>query len=127
MVFSETFRLTTNKSQLVFRTKMDNAKRLRVARVIYTTASTSNYFLFIILSHWHRDSTFNGAPYTKLLTLPRTTLTEYDYEAYPNEWHVEIPSGGQVGNNKLEIYINNDPSNTDISPSNPVYIEFQYE
>lgn len=127
MVYSETFRITSNKSQLTFLNKLNDAKRLRISRLIYTTATTNNYFILLILSDWLRNSTYNSTPYTKLITFPRTTLTEFDYENYPTEWHVEFESGHQVGINTLECYINNDPSNDDISDSNPLYIEIEYQ
>ena len=124
-IINETFKIESARSQIEFSTKFSHAKWLKVNKLTYNTASANNYNMIIIVSGW-TDHRYNptGQPYTYLQNLPRTTLTEVDYEAHVDHWDVKKSSSEYLGIVGLECYINGDSTDTDISPVNPLYIEF---
>jgi hypothetical protein len=122
--YTETFRIESSKVQITFR-KKGQASKMRINRLIYKTASLSNYVMLVIMSGWIGQSQYNGQPYSRLQSLPRTTLTEVDYEANDsNNW--DVIKDGTISTHILECLINADSSNTDISSGNPLYIELSY-
>lgn len=120
----ETFKITSSRSQISFRGKYNNVSRLKINKLVYATASANNYNMIICVSGW-KSAYYNptGQEYTFLQNLPRTSLAEVDYEAHVDHWDVVQPST-RLLTVDLECYVNGDSTNNDISPSNPLYIEF---
>jgi len=127
MVYSETFTLTSNLSQITFKNKLSKATKLKINQFVYTTASLNNYIMLIILSNWTGQNSYQNTFYTKNIVMPRTTQTSCDYESLAGVWDVELTQPTIIGTHILQLYINNNPSNDDITSENPVYIEIQYE
>lgn len=126
MVYGQMVKLTSNYSEVTFRDKV-YAKRLKINQVIYETVSSGNYFMLIIISGWCKDFSYNNTPYTKNIILPRTSGVGINYEAVPNSWDIEFNESRNISTQRIEVYINNDPSISDIDASNPVYLEILYE
>jgi len=124
---AETFRIESNRSQIQFSERYSKVKKIKVDRFSYKTASASNYNMLVILSGWtpHRYNVSNGTQfYTFMASLPRSTLTEVDYSASEDHWDA-IKEPSDLSTATIELFINGSSTNTDISNSNPVYIEFK--
>ncbi len=130
-IASETFALTSNSQTVTFSVPYNNVKKLKIARLLYKTASSGNYVMIVTISGWNSDHTLNvsgkSIPYCYLQNLPRTTLTEVDYEASNDRWDVVQASPVQLHTVHVGLYINGSFTNTDITELNPVYIEFTFE
>lgn len=123
----ELFRLTKNVSNIQFNVK-GRFTKLRTTRLIYTTASADNYNLMMSLSGWETDHYYDGRNFTKIFTLPRNSGLPLDYvNTFDNLFDFTLETPREISNHVLTVYINNDPSITDISSGNPLYIEFEYE
>ena len=125
---TEFFTVTSNRTQITFSEKYKNVRKMKVHQLSYKTASTGNHSLLVIVSGWasHRYNTSNGTIYgTFRQILPRATLTEIDYESPEDRWDEERNTPTDLGVCTLELYINGDSTNADITALNPVYIEFK--
>ena len=123
--------LTSPISNISLPEKISNIQRLRVNKVRYVTASLNNHYMIINIKGWNDSSwLFNGTqvlPLTCFLILPPTTLTLSYYEntnmLFDSEKDQPIAS---LSNFMIELLIDGNYS-SDISPSNPVYLELYCE
>lgn len=125
-IVGETFRFESNRCQITFSEKYSKVKKLKVDRFMYNTASASNYNMVVRVAGWdsHKYNA-TGTTYTFLQTLPRTTLTEVDYESQEAHWDEVKDIPQDLSTTQIELYINGSSTNTDITSLNPCYIEFK--
>lgn len=130
-IVRETFRLESAKSQINLSKPYSCVYKLRISQFIYKTASIGNYVMLIIVNgfndHKYND---NGKTImiTKLKIMPRVSLVEIDNEYTDNDgWDCIKNRPAPINSFLCELVINNDYSITDISPSNPCYLEFTFE
>ena len=130
-IVRETFVLESCKNQINLSQPYSYVKKLRISRLLYKTASVGNYILLIIVSGFHEQHKYNHnnrtTTYTKLMILPRVSAVEIDYECESDIWDCTKDRPTPINSFMCELVINNDYSITDISPSNPIYIEFEME
>jgi len=62
-----------------------------------------------------------------MIMLGRVVLTDVQYTSDIQHWDIIKSTKDTVSTHYLEIFINGDPTNTDISEENPLYIEICYE
>jgi len=62
-----------------------------------------------------------------MILLDKTVLTEVQFASDVQHWDIIKPVRDTVSTHTLEIFINGDSTNTDISEENPIYIEICYE
>ncbi len=122
----ELFKLTKNSTNISFKIK-GKYNKLRITRVIYTTASNNNYNIMVHLSGWENDHFFENYQFTKIFTCPRNTSVNLDYiNNFDNLYDIETTIPKDISNHILTVLVNNDSSNTDINSGNPLFIEFEY-
>ena len=122
VVKAQTFKLESNRSQITF-TQKGRANNMKINRLLYKTASSSNFVMLIIISGWSNGRTYNDIEYSRIQSLPRTTLTELDYESDSNnKWDI-VKQPTEIGTHIIELYINGDTTNGDITIGNPCVID----
>lgn len=133
MVFySFALKLTSCVSDVSLPVKMDGVNKLRIKSLSYVTATGSNRFLLIKINGWEENQLyFDGIinkSYTKFLLLPSSINTQQDYENTDIRTFDIIKSTkmSSINNFNIQCLINGDPS-SDISPSNPIYMEIYVE
>jgi hypothetical protein len=110
---------------------IQSATKMRIRTLSYITKSENQRTLLIKISGWTDNNYyFDGATlvdYTKLVSLMHKTDSLVAYENTSDSWDVvKNKAESNFNTFRLEAYIDGVLA-TDISPSNPLYMEFILE
>lgn len=129
-LFNYTFKLTDPVTRVNLPYPIQNAESLRVKFLRYITASPNNSTMMIKITGFNNNIFFDGSKtvfYAKMIGLPPTTLTPIIYEALvetPDVLVNKVTLQNGMSDLHIELLIDNQYS-TDISTTNPVFLEIE--
>ena len=124
-----TFKLTSGLTKINLPYAIKNSSHLKVVFLKYTVLTALQELMLIKVSYFNTHTYFDGTAiikYSKALALPPSASTPLIYESNTNAYDVFVEersaNGSGINNLTIEILIDGLFS-SDISSSNPVYIE----
>ena len=125
------FKLTSSLTKINLPYSVKSSSHLKILFLKYTILTASQELLLIKISHFNKHVYFDGnniVKYCKAIALPPGVGTPLIYESNTNAFDVFVDErdGDDSGLNNITIEILIDGLfSSDISPSNPLYIELQ--
>ena len=121
-------KLTSNSTKVNLPKPLENYKNLKVNMVSFVTGSAGNRLMRVNITGFNDNTYFDGSAivkYTKAYPMPNSisTLMVDSSDTDRNDVEVFIREEN-VGMSSLVIEVSIDDLYKDISPSNPLYIEF---
>ena len=128
MPFSYCFKITSSVVMINLPYAIVNSESLKVNFCSYKTASANQKLLVFKITGFDTNYYYDGTDiikYTKIIALPPSTATPIIYENTQPQPDVVVPSSSsQTSISSLRIETTIDHAfSSDISPSNPIYLE----
>jgi hypothetical protein len=122
------FKLTSSSVEISLPYTLKNASKIKINFVKYTTASNSQSLMMFKINSFNENVYYDGTDIhkcVKILSLPDTSGTQLIYENTSQDFDVIINNkSANSGLTKINIETLIDFNySSDISPSNPVYLE----